>query len=49
MEQLSARMDKINLLTSSSTSDKTEVSTEVETPDSDFRQAAGERYAPATS
>jgi hypothetical protein len=49
MEQLSAQMDEINLLTSSSTSDKTEVSTEAETPDSDFRQAAGERYAPAAS
>jgi hypothetical protein len=36
MEQLSARMDEINLLTSSSTSDETEVSTEAETPDLDF-------------
>jgi len=36
MEQLSARMDEINRLTSSSTSDEAEVSTEAETPDSGF-------------
>jgi hypothetical protein len=36
MEQLSAQMDEINLLMSSSTSNKTEVSTEAEIPDLDF-------------
>jgi hypothetical protein len=36
MEQLSAQMDEINLLTSSLTSDEMEVSTEAETPDLDF-------------
>jgi hypothetical protein len=36
MEQLRAQMDEINLLTSSSTSDETEVSAETETPDLDF-------------
>jgi hypothetical protein len=36
MEQLSARMDKINLQSSNSTSDKPEASTEAENPDSDF-------------
>jgi hypothetical protein len=36
MEQLNARMDEINLLSSNSTSDKAEASTEVENPDSDF-------------
>jgi hypothetical protein len=36
MEQLSARMDKINLLMSSSTSDEAEASAEAEVPDLDF-------------
>jgi hypothetical protein len=36
MEQLNARMDEINLLSSKSTSDEAEASTEVENPDSDF-------------
>jgi hypothetical protein len=36
MEQLSARMDEINLLTSSSTSDEAEASAETETLDSGF-------------
>jgi hypothetical protein len=36
MEQLGARMDKINLLMSNLASDETEVLTEMETPDSDF-------------
>ena len=36
MEQLSARMDEINLLSSKSTSDEAEASTEVENSDSDF-------------
>ena len=36
MEQLSARMDEINLLSSNSTPEEAEASTEVENPDSDF-------------
>jgi hypothetical protein len=36
MEQLSARMDKINLLSSSSASDEAEAPTETENPDSGF-------------
>jgi hypothetical protein len=36
MEQLNAQMDEINLLTSSSTSDEAEASTEAEVPELDF-------------
>jgi len=36
MEQLNARKDEIDLLTSSSTSDESEVPTETEIPDSGF-------------
>jgi hypothetical protein len=36
MEQLSARMDEINLLSSNSTSDEAEASTETEIPNLDF-------------
>jgi hypothetical protein len=36
MEQLSARMDEINLLLSNSTSNKAEASTKTEDPDLDF-------------
>jgi hypothetical protein len=36
MEQLNARMDEINLLMSSSTSDEVEAPTEAEVPELDF-------------
>jgi hypothetical protein len=36
MEQLSAQMDEINLLSSNPASDKAETSTETENPDLDF-------------